>query len=179
VSYGAHTNDFLLVEYGFILQSNTCDSLPLDHLILPHLSVSQTESLKEDAFYAKYTLMPTTPYICHRTQAVIRLITCPERRYAAFINGTDEGAKEQGVVNAYVIELLKKYEREIADNIEEVEGLPVEESRAMNRSEKQRHVSAAENGENRGVTQVQKDVLLRRWKQIREIVNKATIGLNG
>ena len=51
VSYGPHSNDFLLVEYGFILESNKCDSIPLDHLILPLLSTSQAASLREDKFY--------------------------------------------------------------------------------------------------------------------------------
>ncbi|KAL9099888.1 MAG: hypothetical protein Q9163_004663 [Psora crenata] len=32
-SYGGHSNDFLLVEYGFFLERNRWDTLPLDHLI--------------------------------------------------------------------------------------------------------------------------------------------------
>lgn len=148
VSYGSHTNDFLLVEYGFILDTNGCDSLPLDHLILSQLSSEQVQVLKEDGFYGSYTLSPTDPPICHRTQAVVRLLTLPSRRYTSFVSGTDEGAGDQGKVNEYVIALLVKYERQIMEIMEEVEGLRTGED----------------------VTMGQHDTLLRRWKQIRTIV---------
>jgi hypothetical protein len=41
----------LLAEYGFILSTNKCDALSLDHLILPELSTSLADILKEDGFY--------------------------------------------------------------------------------------------------------------------------------
>ncbi|KAF2643131.1 SET domain-containing protein [Massarina eburnea CBS 473.64] len=159
VSYGSHTNDFLLVEYGFILDSNKCDSIALDHLILPQLSSSQTQVLKEDGFYGNYTLSPavsasssTTP-ICHRTQAVLRLLTLPGRRYSAFISGTDEGLADQGRVNEYLVSLLIKYSRQIMEIREEVEAL-------------------------KGYKD-QKDTLLKRWKQIDVIVKAAVKELGG
>lgn len=148
VSYGPHTNDFLLVEYGFILDTNGCDSLPLDHLILSQLSSEQVNVLKEDGFYGSYTLSPTMPTLCHRTQAVVRLLTLPSRRYTAFVSGTDEGAGDQGKVNEYVIGLLVKYEREIMGIIEEVENLKTDDR----------------------IKSAQKHTLLRRWKQIMQIV---------
>ncbi|KAF2679448.1 SET domain-containing protein [Lentithecium fluviatile CBS 122367] len=158
VSYGSHTNDFLLAEYGFILEENTHDSLPLDHLILPQLSAEQERVLKEDGFHGKYTLSPGEPTICHRTQAVLRLLTLPERRYTAFISGTDEGASDQAKVNDYLIGLLVKYERQIMGILEEVEGIEAEP--------KSKWVE-------------QKNVLLRRWKQIERIVKGAVVVLGG
>ncbi|KAJ4286721.1 hypothetical protein N0V90_012973 [Kalmusia sp. IMI 367209] len=156
ITYGSHTNDFLLVEYGFILDTNGCDCIPLDHLILPHLSSSQTDILKEDGFYGSYTLSPTNPTICHRTQVVIRLLTLPLRRYTAIVSGTDEGAGDQGKVNEYIIGLLVKYERHIMEIIEEVDSLKVSGK----------------------VKLEQKDVLLRRWKQIRQIVKTGVTSLS-
>ena len=35
ISYGNHSNDFLLAEYGFILDENKWDEISLDELILP------------------------------------------------------------------------------------------------------------------------------------------------
>lgn len=156
VSYGSHTNDFLLVEYGFFLDANGCDSIPLDHLILSQLSSEQTKILKEDGFYGSYTLSPTSPTLCYRTQAVVRLLTLPPRRYTAFVSGTDEGLGDQGTVNEYIIRLLVRYERQIMDIIDEVEGFVIGEEAEME----------------------QKDTLRRRWRQIQNIVKTGVFALS-
>jgi hypothetical protein len=57
VSYGTHSNDFLIIEYGFILNTNKHDYTTLDHLILPLLSEEQEETLKEDQFYGYADLL--------------------------------------------------------------------------------------------------------------------------
>jgi hypothetical protein len=156
VSYGPHTNDFLLVEYGFILEANANDAVGLDHLIVPRLSSEQVDVLKEDSFYGKYTLFPKgneQGTSCHRTQAALRLLVLPERRYSAFVGGTDEGSRvEQGKVDAYLVGLLVEYERKIMEVVEEVEGYDVE-------------------GDERKTEQ--RDMLVRRWKQIGDIVREA------
>jgi hypothetical protein len=86
---------------------------------------------------------------------VLRLVTLPERRYTAFISGTNEGAADQGKVNQLLISLLVKYTRQIMQILEEVHLLKGEE-----------------HGE-------QKDVLTRRWKQIDRIVKGAIEALGG
>lgn len=37
ISYGDHSNDYLLAEYGFVLQRNKCDEVCLDDVVLPRL----------------------------------------------------------------------------------------------------------------------------------------------
>ncbi|KAF2275023.1 SET domain-containing protein [Westerdykella ornata] len=200
VTYGTHTSSFLLVEYGFILwPRNAHDSLPLDHLLLPLLSPSQSAVLKEDGFYANYTLIPARRALgagyaeesadddddddgteaatrakqgvvtttCHRTQAALRLLTLPARRYAAFVSGADEGTEaEQQVVDRYLCDVLKKYQRRIGDVKEEVEALDVDvDAKPRDADERPR----AE----------QKETLLRRWTQIQRIVNAAVDDLGG
>jgi hypothetical protein len=170
VSYGSHTNDFLLVEYGFILECNQNDSIPLGHLLQPLLSKDQVHALKEDGFYGNYTLFSKEPTICHRTQAVLRLLVFDNRRYSAFVGGDDDGSKEQQKVNDYLAGILTKYSRQIIDIVEELEQLEVD-------------VAAGENGKRRqskrlmstkNVTNAKhRDVLVRRWRQIRDLVNTA------
>ncbi|CAI6335788.1 unnamed protein product [Periconia digitata] len=151
VTYGPHSNDFLLVEYGFILVANECDSVPLDHLVVPRLSAAQVETLKGDGFYGNYTLSPdSTPPVCHRTHGVARLLTLPERRYSAFVGGTDEGSADQGKVDAFLVGLLVEFEREIIEILDEVEG----------------------QGE-------KAEVLVRRWKQVQGIVRRGVKRLSG
>jgi len=45
--YDAHNNDYLLVEYGFLLPDNEHDCVILDHIILPELIDPQKELLQE------------------------------------------------------------------------------------------------------------------------------------
>jgi hypothetical protein len=168
VSYGPHTNDFLLVEYGFILDENRNDSMPLDHLLLPLLSNEQEDALTEDGFHGNYTLSIGEPTICHRTQAVLRLLLLDNKRYSIFVGGDDDGSKEQSRVDQYLAGILKKYSRQIIDKLEELEQLKTDIVVGEERSET-RSISR-----DQGVVKAEhKDTLLKRWKQIRVIVNTA------
>lgn len=169
VSYGAHTNDFLLAEYGFILESNMRDAIPLDHLILPLLDKDQMQALKEDGFHGNYTLFAKggSETICHRTQAVLRLLVLDSKRYSAFVGGDDDGEREQGRLYGYLVGLLTKYSRQVMDILEEVEALKIDQTEGKDRrqlrsGEAKSHIRGS-----------QKDTLVRRWKQIRDIVNAA------
>lgn len=46
ISYGDHSNDYLLVEYGFVMQSNRCDDVHLDDVILPRLDKTQRGAME-------------------------------------------------------------------------------------------------------------------------------------
>jgi hypothetical protein len=159
VTYGSHSNDFLLTEYGFILPGkNKHDAIPLDPLLLPLLDKEHVAALKEDGFYANYTLFvgEKEERVCYRTQAVLRLLVLDTKRYAAFVSGDDDGARDQPRLNEYLAGVLVKYSRKIVDIIEDVEGLDL-----------RRDVEQAEEG----VVEGQRETLVKRWKQIRDIVN--------
>ncbi|ORY76590.1 hypothetical protein BCR37DRAFT_389315 [Protomyces lactucae-debilis] len=55
ISYGAHGNDFLVLEYGFRVQQNADNSLVLDDLILADLSDAHGEQLREMGYFGGYT----------------------------------------------------------------------------------------------------------------------------
>ncbi|KAF2034547.1 SET domain-containing protein [Setomelanomma holmii] len=170
ISYGTHSNDFLLVEYGFILDSNRNDTIPLDHLLLPLLTREHVEALKEDGFYGNYTLSSEEPTICHRTEAILRLLILGNKRYSTFVGGDDDGSKEQYRVNEYLVQILTKYSRQIIEILEEVHALEVEgvdSKRAARRSS--RNIKDGKEA----IRSEQKDVLIRRWKQIGDLVNSA------
>lgn len=171
VSYGSHTNDFLLAEYGFILDTNQNDSIPLDHLLLPLLSKEQVVALKEDGFHGNYTLFTKDPIICHRTQAVLRLLVLDNRRYSSFVGGDDDGSKDQGRVNDYLVGIMTKYSRQIIDILEELEQVETE-SGATTSSNRRQSRAATTRAQNLPRSE-HKEVLTRRWKQIRELVNTA------
>jgi hypothetical protein len=173
VSYGAHTNDFLLVEYGFILEENKHDAIPLDHLLVPLLSAAQQQALKEDGFFGNYTLFPTAPSICHRTQAVLRLLVLDSKRYSAFVGGDDDGDREQARLNGFLVGVLTKYSREVMEILDEVEGVEVvEEEEGKGKEDGKKEKSSKSEGDV-PTRREHKDVLVRRWKQIRDLVNTA------
>jgi hypothetical protein len=69
-TYGAHSNDKLLVHYGFICAStmqhaSPDDEVRLDHVIIPHLSEETKSQLQDVGFLGGYALLPTE-YPCDR-----------------------------------------------------------------------------------------------------------------
>ena len=83
VSYGAHGNDFLLIEYGFMIPGNQESCLNLDKEVMGLLKPAHVRVLKEQGFYGGYTSRPGTP-ICFRTQVALRLSMIGTREVNAF-----------------------------------------------------------------------------------------------
>lgn len=50
MSYGGHSNDFLLIHYGFTLECNELDFVFLDDLLLNLLDETQKGILKTHGF---------------------------------------------------------------------------------------------------------------------------------
>ncbi|EGX97217.1 SET domain-containing protein, putative [Cordyceps militaris CM01] len=55
-SYGAHSNDFLLAEYGFMLQDNPHDQLCLDAVLLARLSAEHKAALLQRGLLGDWML---------------------------------------------------------------------------------------------------------------------------
>lgn len=166
VSYGSHNNDFLLVEYGFILEQNNCDTTQVDHLILPKLTQAEIETLKEDSFYGNYTV--TNRSVCHRTQAALRLQTLPARRYRVFVSGADDGSSDQKRIDIKCRQLLDEYAREIIHTEDAIDGLEVNDGVEIGVDKARPAKETVEEG---SVKAEQKDILAKRWTQVRNIVN--------
>ncbi len=152
ISYGNHSNDFLLTEYGFILSEerggNQWDEVPLDAFILPLFSTKQKERLEERIFLGKYIL--DRKEVCYRTQVALRILVLPIRKWERFVDGLEDMEDEQGAVNIILGKVLKSLKREAKGKLEEVEGL--EEDVGM---------------------ECQRDMLRRRWMQIEALIQAA------
>lgn len=55
-SYGPHSNEFLLCEYGFMLAANKWNYLNISEYVLPLLKPKQVDFLKEIGYYDDYTI---------------------------------------------------------------------------------------------------------------------------
>lgn len=163
ISYGSHSNDFLLVEYGFVLARNHWDEARLDDdVVLPALTRRQREELEDVGFLGNYVLDNDT--LCHRTQVALRQMAVTGKyggltmdEWRKFVSGLDDGEKSQARVDALAVGLLEKYEATIKTKEKELRKLRFQE----------------EDGDE-DMNESRRETLLRRWAQIRGLV-KATI----
>jgi len=119
ISYGSHGNDFLLVEYGFLLPENLSDSVALDHVILPLFTPEQNKILEGADYLGNYVLNNQSggadDVVCYRTTTALRLLCMPFRKWkGGLTKGFDDADSYQGQVIAMVRDALKTY-RELAE----------------------------------------------------------------
>ncbi|KAI1328632.1 SET domain-containing protein [Xylariaceae sp. FL0255] len=142
IGYGRHSNDFLLVEYGFTLEPNCWDETLLDEVILSRFNEKQKDKLEEFGFLGNYVVDKET--VCHRTQVALRLLYCKAGEWRKFVAGVTDGETSQPAVDKLLLEVLKETKRKAEAMIEEIEDLF---------SLPEKHWD-------------QRDVLIRRWYQI-------------
>ena len=105
-SYGNHSNDFLLVEYGFILSSNRWDEVRLDDMLLPQLSASEKGELDAACFLKNYTLDCQT--VCYRTLVLLRW-KCGCAGLGDILNGNEPSDFERRLVDSSLSELITAF----------------------------------------------------------------------
>ncbi|MCJ1308668.1 hypothetical protein MMC25_002321 [Agyrium rufum] len=146
ISYGGHSNDFLLAEYGFVLAKNRWDDVCLDEVILPHLSIEQKSKLEIRGFLGNYKLDGEMAG-CHRTQVALRLLSCSQKQWKDFLNTGNDGEASQRICNSLLIQclstLLEHAQRALEDVAKLVVGQPS-----------------------------QRALLLERWKQIESLIKE-------
>lgn len=145
ICYGRHTNDFLLVEYGFVLGENQWDEVCLDDAILPELSKKHKEVLEEEGFLGKYVLDQGT--VCYRTQVALRLLCVSLEEWRRFVVEGQDGEVVQEEVDELLVEILERYRGTVEGTIREIEGIEI------------------------GLP-CQRAVLALRWRQIRGLIDQ-------
>ncbi len=146
ICYGKHTNDFLLVEYGFVLAENSWDEVCLDDAVLPELSKEQKARLDERGFLGNYVLDAKT--VCYRTQVALRLLCAQPGQWERLVfEGEDGGEALQEAVDRLLVKVLRKYMGVVERTIHELEDLEVGQEE-------------------------QRDMLCTRWRQIRGLINQ-------
>jgi hypothetical protein len=132
VSYGCHSNDFLLVEYGFLLpdRDNKWDEVRIDSLILSELKPAHINYLEAEGFLGNYVF--DWNLFCYRTQAAVRMALIPVggpsegrmvERWRGFLAGEEEGEREQPVVDQFLFRLLKRLRGASEEALRKVERL--------------------------------------------------------
>jgi hypothetical protein len=140
ISYGSHSNDFLLAEYGFVMDENEDDSISLDPQIIPLLSQSQKANLEEERFLGNYVLDTTSKEVCYRTQVALRIICLKEAKWRRFVNGTDDGGKDQKTIDELLVKVLKGPEEDAMDVVVKINKLGGEDETEQKKALKMRWV---------------------------------------
>ena len=132
ISYGSHSNDFLLVEYGFILplEQNPNDALSLDDAILPLFSAEQKKLLSAADYLGNYVLnhhlddededdgmngdandeYTASDLACYRTTTALRLLCTPFRKWKRGLSrGFDDHDAYQSQVDSLLHQVLEAY----------------------------------------------------------------------
>ena len=150
IQYGSHSNDFLLVEYGFVLpEGNTHDEICLDEYMCDLFSKRQRQELEDAGFWKKYML--DTETACYRTQTALRLLCIPLSQWKDVLDGIRDEDTDADDVNEQLSLVLARCERDIERNLTQLERLTGGEESA-------------------------RTCLHMRWLQIRQLVDDAMPG---
>ncbi|KIX96613.1 uncharacterized protein Z520_07879 [Fonsecaea multimorphosa CBS 102226] len=130
ISYGTHSNDFLLVEYGFTLAKNKSDEVSLDTVILPLFSAKQKDMLKEADYLGNYALegpsMQDDEVACYRTRIALRLLCMPLKKWNECVKyGADDDDEYQSLVHELLRQALKAYLETVDNSLEQLARLEV------------------------------------------------------
>ncbi|KAK5264282.1 hypothetical protein LTR96_010299 [Exophiala xenobiotica] len=148
VSYGAHSNDLLLAEYGFILEDNQWDEATLDEVVIPLFTEGQSEALTNEGYFANFNL--DKEGACYRTKVALRLLCMPLGQWRrGLAQGFDDGDKYQPILNESLVSVFNTYREIVRARLEQISRLDV------------------------GLAS-QRDTLKRRWRQIDKLLIDAT-----
>lgn len=152
-SYGSHSNDFLLAEYGFVLEENRWDEVLLDNVLLTLFSDEQKQVLQEENYWGDYVLDRHS--VCYRTQAAVRLLCMPGQTWRHSLkSGFDDDDEYQGAADAILREAMSTYSKTIYQILDQIS--------------------------NAGSHLVhEKEVLGKRWEQILLLISIAISRLKG
>ncbi len=86
LSYGAHTNDVLWAEYGFMMDENDDDAVRIDEIVLRNVGKKDKRILEEYGYLGEYWLKKDGP--CWRTEVAAWGKVLVDRQWKTVMNGT-------------------------------------------------------------------------------------------
>ncbi|QBM87711.1 SET domain-containing protein [Metschnikowia aff. pulcherrima] len=93
-SYGPHSNEFLLCEYGFTLGQNKWNYVDITQYLTLLFSAKQTQFLQKKGYYGDYTV--NGDGMSFRAEIALATLQEPEpessRRLSSFLEGTTDGS---------------------------------------------------------------------------------------
>lgn len=121
IRYGSHSNDFLLVEYGFTLPGsmNPWDEICLDPYLCSEFTKRQRAELEETGFWGKYMLDSETA--CYRTHTALRMLCCSYSRWRAVLDGERDEDQDQEAVSEGLVVVLTRCGDDVMSKLNELD----------------------------------------------------------
>jgi hypothetical protein len=159
ISYGEHSNDYLLVEYGFILPDDIdrWDRICLDDVIMPRLTDEQKAHLKQRDMLGGFLYQPETPK-SEKVWIALRLLTGRKPRWQRYIKGQEDADGSLALAAGGVLRMVL---REYLDLVEARLGA-VEQLLGLGLG-----LDDVKFGGDHG------EMLRRRWQQIRALTERS------
>lgn len=107
LSYGRHSNDWLLVEYGFLLAPNRWDAISLDELLMPRLSRSQAKELARTCVSGPCALSAEDG-LSSQTQVALRMLAYARADWLRYVHDAKKTLKREPQVRA-LMETLRRH----------------------------------------------------------------------
>ncbi|PYH41609.1 ribosomal N-lysine methyltransferase [Aspergillus saccharolyticus JOP 1030-1] len=138
MSYGAHSNDFLFVEYGFYLPTNPSDTIYLDDIIFQDLTIDQKKDLAAQDLFGNFDLTLTPPLLPSsssssssttptptptKLQAAAALKTMNRRDWKLWITGRSQRGFSLQETTKVIRGWIEVYRQECTVMIERIDGM--------------------------------------------------------
>ncbi|PYI02772.1 ribosomal N-lysine methyltransferase [Aspergillus sclerotiicarbonarius CBS 121057] len=177
MSYGSHSNDFLLVEYGFSLPTNPSDTIYLDDIIFQDLTIAQKKELAAQGIFGNYTLPlphpdpPSTPSNIH-SAATLEYLS--RRDWRNYVSGRPCHGVDEQKSNRIIRDWVEKYVSECVVTEGIIEGML--DSKDQDQEDGNGDGDGGKVG-SRAWEREKLRMLLERWGQIRRLCEGVIEGL--
>ncbi|KAK2753759.1 hypothetical protein FQN55_000122 [Onygenales sp. PD_40] len=155
-SYGNHSSDTLLVDYGFLPAQNQWDALFLDDIILKDLTTENIEDLNFERYLGNYQITASGP--CFRTEVAACMKYMTPEDWNRHILGDQPASFDQEKTNAIIAAWIGEYVHEAEVALEKLTAL---QGNRKYRGEKRL------------------GMIVMRWRQVVELCGEAVRAMDG
>lgn len=117
LSYGPHSNGFLLCEYGFVLPSNKWNDIDISRYIKQDLNTDQIEFLKQYEYFDNYTIAKGS--VSYRTEIALAVMQESKpfnsRKLLAYVKGLTDGESYTQSGKEILHDILNELETDITN----------------------------------------------------------------